>query len=184
MLTLHNLRRDLDRIKLWLVERGAQVLVPTNEWEVLRYQAGRSTGVVYRTLRGTLTFVGGSREALTAFYGGGMGWTAGVGTTRQSEPKRKRVHVMALLKRDGDVCFYCGKPLGEDITREHLVPLTAGGPDHIANMFLSHSACNFKAGALSAVEKIKLRDALHAQPVKQLQADKPAESDPDGLPWN
>jgi hypothetical protein len=156
-LLLDRIKKDKSRIEAWLVEHGAQVLVPTNEWEIIRYQAGKSTGVVYGNKRGLLaTCVGGAGEMLAAFYMN-KAWTAGVGTAR-IRSKAISKFVLVLLERDGDLCFYCGHPLGDDITREHLVALTAGGPNHISNMVLSHKQCNHDAGALSAMDKIRIRE--------------------------
>jgi hypothetical protein len=43
---------------------------------------------------------------------------------------------------------------------EHLLPVTAGGPSHLANYALAHRSCNEEAGTLSLVEKLRLRDRL------------------------
>ena len=64
--------------------------------------------------------------------------------------------------RDGDKCFYCNDPFSDEKprTREHLVAATAGGPNHISNLFHACGPCNHTAGHLSAPEKIRLRDQM------------------------
>lgn len=96
---------------------------------------------------------------MDAFVSGGK-WNAGVAAPRR--PKRPP-EVAALLKRDGDRCFLCRQALGEDITVEHLVPRTAGGPNHMANKALAHQACNLRMGHLSLMEKIALREKNASQ---------------------
>jgi hypothetical protein len=151
--TLKQVTGKLPALKDWLAARGAEILVPTNEWEVLRFKSGSSTGIVYKNARGEITTQAAATAALKAFFGGGS-WSAGVATKRAS----KQVNVRALLDRDGDRCFLCGLPLGEDITRDHLVPVAHGGPNHISNLVLMHMKCNSAAGHLSAMEKIQMRE--------------------------
>ena len=69
-----------------------------------------------------------------------------------SYKKRKR----RLLERDGAACFFCGQPLGEDVTLEHLIPLTQGGPDNEANSVLAHYGCNKDAGACNISQKVAI----------------------------
>lgn len=65
-----------------------------------------------------------------------------------------------VADRDGLECFYCGDPLTlATATVEHLVPLSSGGNNGDANLALAHTDCNHEAGALSVVEKVKLREA-------------------------
>ena len=63
------------------------------------------------------------------------------------------------MKRDGQLCFFCLKPVGVDITVEHLIALVDSGPDHLSNKVLAHSVCNQKAGSLSVMEKIQVRES-------------------------
>jgi 5-methylcytosine-specific restriction endonuclease McrA len=66
----------------------------------------------------------------------------------------------AIAARDGETCFYCNDPFIDEKprTREHLVAVTAGGPNHITNLFHACQPCNREMGHLSAPEKIRLRD--------------------------
>lgn len=159
MHTATQLARKLPAFKDFLAARGAQVLVPTNDYEVVRFKAGSAVGIVYRKATGQLTYDGVARAALNAFMSGGQ-WSAGIKTPRKN---RSSVTVRRLLERDGDNCFLCGRPLGEDMTEEHLVPVTAGGPNHIANKALAHKGCNMRMGHLSVMEKIALRDRIRGQ---------------------
>jgi hypothetical protein len=135
----------------WLSGVGAQVLEPTNEWEVLRFKAGSTTSIIYRHKVGGVTYSGLAKEAWEAFCSG-KAWRAAPATKR----KPMKPIIAALRKRDGDLCFYCCKEVGrENESAEHLVSITHGGPNHISNLFLTHRTCNARAGHLSAPEKIK-----------------------------
>lgn len=158
MHTASQLTKKLTAFKEFLTSRGAQVLVPTNEYEVIRFKAGSAIAIVYRKATGQLTYEGVARAALNAFESGGP-WTAGVKTPRK---RRSNPVIGRLLERDGENCFLCGLPLGDDLTEEHLVPVTAGGPNHIANKALAHKGCNLRMGHLSVMEKIALRDQIRA----------------------
>lgn len=157
-MTIHavnQLRKKLPAFREFLASRGAEVLEPTNEWEVARFRAGGCIAIVYTNARGQITAVGAARDALNAFTSGGN-WRADFPTKR--DPKKRSVDVRSLLARDGDLCFLCRQPLGEDITVEHLVPITSRGPDILANKALAHQACNLRMGHLSLMEKIALRE--------------------------
>jgi 5-methylcytosine-specific restriction endonuclease McrA len=67
-----------------------------------------------------------------------------------------------LLRRDGNECFFCGKPM-EDPTIEHLICRQFGGGNNLANLALAHRACNRTGGHLSVVEKVRLREAMRAE---------------------
>jgi hypothetical protein len=49
-----------------------------------------------------------------------------------------------LMHRDGLDCHYCGLPLGDDQTIEHVVPRALGGPWYLDNLVLAHERCNGK----------------------------------------
>lgn len=44
-------------------------------------------------------------------------------------------------------CWYCGKPLGEDQTIDHLIPLSRGGSNAPRNIVIAHLRCNLSKGA-------------------------------------
>lgn len=162
MIGLAKLAKRLPALKDWLCERGAEVLEPTNEWEVLRFRAGYVTHVVYKNARGELTINMRTHHIIDCFLGG-QSWTAGVAVERRRYSTDER----ALLKRDGDRCFLCQLPLDSDVTVEHLVPVSQGGTNHIGNKALAHEACNQRMGHMSVMEKIRLRESMALQPVEQ-----------------
>ena len=152
--------------KNWLSSNGAQILQVTNEYEVLRFKAGDKTSVIYKNESGRkLSFTGQSLEAYEAFTEN-KSWRAIDKTKRTG--RKPSVTTRTILARDGDLCFFCQEKLGDDITLEHLVAVTHGGPHHISNQFLAHVDCNRKAGHLSAVEKIN----IHMLAVKRKWCEK------------
>lgn len=103
-----------------------------------------------------------------------------LGEAGKRESGRKKMEPLdrAIEERDGPTCFFCGDPFDEDEhrrTREHLVPVTAGGPTHISNLFHAGHRCNVQADALSVPEKLALRDRLRARAAPKI--NRPA----DGL---
>ena len=146
--------KKLANFRAWLANAGAEILAPTNEWEVLRFRARGKTQVLYKNARGVVNTAACDKTILNAFANG-TPWSAGVAVKRA--PRRPK-EVSALLQRDGDKCFLCGFPLDDDATIEHLVPLAHGGPNHLSNMALAHERCNGLMGAKSLMEKIKLRE--------------------------
>lgn len=147
--------RAKDRFEAWLAARGAEVLVPTNEWELCRFRHGDSTAIVYTNKGGQLTWMGGAGDAYYAYIRNAS-WRAAPATKRTS---KSTPVCKALRQRDGDACFFCHLPVAvEDESPEHLVAVTHGGPDHIANMALAHRECNAAAGHLPLMEKIRMRE--------------------------
>ena len=52
-----------------------------------------------------------------------------------------------LFARDRHVCAYCGcRPLFEDLTREHIVPVSRGGHDTWMNCITCCRSCNGRKG--------------------------------------
>jgi 5-methylcytosine-specific restriction endonuclease McrA len=152
----------LEAFKEYLTARGCEVLAPTNEYEVLRFRAAGRTNVVYKKARSTTkTFVGNDIWDAMKSYAHSLPWRppGDVVARRKSLGSHKRsVLHKALVARDGDECFYCGKAMGDDMTSEHLLSVTHGGHSRIHNLALAHEACNKEAGHLSVLEKIKLRE--------------------------
>lgn len=151
----------------WLAGCGAQVLEPTNEWELVRFKAGAQTSIIYRNKIGGIRFCGVAEEAWRAFQSGSA-WRAAPPTRR----RRMSPMIRALRTRDGNLCFYCQRTVSADNESvEHLVSVTHGGPNHISNLFLTHKGCNSSAGHLSAPEKIK----IHVRAVNELDTARKAE---------
>jgi hypothetical protein len=157
--TLATFKKKLPKFSAWLSEAGGEMLAPTNEWEMLRFRGDRGTSIVYRDKGGNLTFTGDAAPAWNC-YSRGNPYRVTKAATRKHV---KDVTVRTLLERDGCDCFYCLFPLGDDMTVEHLLSATHGGPSHITNLALAHSACNLQAGNLSLPEKISMHtDAVIA----------------------
>lgn len=156
--------KRLSQFADWLRNNGAEILAPTNEFELIRFRAANGTHIAYRNKTGTTIAASGEgfMEAWRC-HCGGQTWRAMPAQSKPVIGKRRRTLVAALITRDGDECFYCGSALGEDITIEHLVGRTQGGPNHICNLALAHEACNKDGGSLSVVEKVRMREGRFAK---------------------
>ncbi len=76
-------------------------------------------------------------------------------------PAQRRSRRAALRARDGDQCFYCDKLLTDaEASLEHLLPQSADGPHHLANLVLACAPCNKNARNLSIAEKVRLREMV------------------------
>lgn len=154
-----NVIPDVPDFKIWLSQHGAEVLEPTNEWELVRFKTGKGTSVIYRRKHDFLacSFIGDALTAYKAYKTGGIHskWRAIPRTNRVLN--RSSVDCITIRKRDGDNCFFCDCYVKQgNETVEHLVCLTHGGPQHISNKYLAHKDCNALAGHKSAVEKIEI----------------------------
>lgn len=150
---LSTIQPKLKLFAQFVLAAGAVPQDATNEYEMLRFKVPDGVGIVYRNERGQATLTGAAEPAWKAFHKG-QGWNATKATTRRCNSP----FVAPLLKRDGDACFLCRLPLGEDITVEHLVSVSRKGPNHIDNLVLAHESCNTKLGNKSVMEKILMRE--------------------------
>jgi hypothetical protein len=151
--SLKSLTQHQERFVAFLNANGAEVLTPTNEWEVVRFNTGEGVSIIYKTARGELTFTGEASNAFNAFKKSAP-WRA---MPRTGKKKKSTARLQAIRERDGGFCFFCQKPVPVDEeSEEHLVAMTHGGPNHISNLFLAHRICNANAGHLSAAEKIEM----------------------------
>jgi hypothetical protein len=157
----HHITRKGKAFRDWLSANGAQVLEPTNEWELIRFKSDTGTSVVYKDKGDRLTFTGEAFKAWEALKSG-QGWRAMPATKR----KKSSTVIQSIRARDGNDCFYCLKPVSvEDESPEHLVSVTHGGPNHLSNLFLAHRDCNSRAGHLSALAKIRMHVEAHLKAV-------------------
>jgi hypothetical protein len=180
-LPTHRRQFDLPAFAAWLSTQGAEIGVPTNAYEVIRYKAhvvgGRKavTHIVYTKENGLLTFMGSSR----LHYEQMLGLTQAEPVAIKVEPsptapKHPNIGSVpnsthrSLLARDGDECWFCGKRLGSDITTEHLVPKSAGGGNKMANYALAHRLCNQAAADMPLVKKIELRAKMRT-PIAEIE---------------
>jgi hypothetical protein len=145
---------DQKKFTTWLSQQGAEVLAPTNPYEIARFRARGGVHVVYSGRRG-ISANGFAEECLTVFRQGGRLWMGVTKKPRNQLTYRKA----ALMERDGDKCFYCLMSLNvETATIEHLVSRDKSGPDHMDNLVLVHEPCNRLADNLPLIEKIKIRE--------------------------
>lgn len=169
------IRRDkfkLDSFAAYLASNGAEICVPTNQYEVIRYRAfweGKSKPVVhivYVKESGLLTYTGGSKEHYEAFLHGDD-----MPDTKSEAVEEKRVRRVKnttairekLRQRDGDACWYCGCSLdAAPHNVEHLINISDGGTNALSNLVLAHVDCNAKAGNLPLHKKMELRAQLLA----------------------
>jgi hypothetical protein len=158
----------------YLAQNGAEIGVPTNAYEVIRYKAfwqGSAyamTHIVYSKDSGLLTYTGGTREHYEAFMHGDPLPDA---PATLDERKARRVKNTAgvrkqLRQRDGDNCWFCGDALElAPHNIEHLINISDGGTNALANLVLAHTDCNTKAGNKTLAQKLELRAALRAEKI-------------------
>jgi len=84
-------------------------------------------------------------------------------------PKQKRTAHVALEKRDGKGCFYCGAA-GATLGLDHAVPRSAGGTNARANLRRSCTACNRAKGSMSEEEFLKLVTPYPGTPADRRRA--------------
>jgi hypothetical protein len=164
---------DVQSFAAWLASEGAEIGIPTNAYEVIRYKAywrgttKAATHIVYTKENGLLTWTGGSLGHYRAMLDGTpidnlltatRKKVAPVKTVSKSENKRVKI-----AQRDGNDCWFCGRGMGSDRTLEHLVPKSKGGPNNLDNYVLAHRECNNLAADMPLVEKIELRAKLRAE---------------------
>lgn len=139
----------------WLSQQGAEVLAPTNTYEIARFRARGGVHVVYQSNKGRISCSGFASEAWEACRNGSRLWM-GVTTRPRNVLTYKKA---ALMERDGNGCFYCGLPMTPaEATIEHLVSRDKQGPDHMDNLALAHESCNRLADNLPLIKKILLRE--------------------------
>ena len=139
---------QIDAFGGWIESQGWQLGAPTKEWEVLRDKTPEDgTLIIYRNSKNRLRVPDATEDHFAHFMKAKKCRPAG---------KYRSKAVQRLLERDGDCCLFCGLPLGDDITVEHLIAKTKGGNNSIENMALAHEVCNHEAGDMGLVDKIDL----------------------------
>lgn len=140
----------------FLEQGGATLLPVTNPWEVVRFKTQRGTHVVYTNKQNNKTYSDPhAKEAYQAWIDG-KPWIAKEKVNRRSI----RYLVEAIKKRDGDGCFFCCDPFTAERpeTVEHLLAITSGGSNGIANLALAHEDCNMAAGNMAVMDKVRMRE--------------------------
>jgi 5-methylcytosine-specific restriction endonuclease McrA len=124
------------RPQAWIAPREAAVLyaIDAIAWtlgdtfQVLRGGTQRSTGLVSRIALHPIVAVRGSMPS--------RAWRT---APALSNPK--------LFVRDSHICAYCGGHFHfDELTREHIVPVSRGGADSWMNCITACRACNGRKG--------------------------------------
>ena len=78
------------------------------------------------------------------------------------ELRAKRRLKRALLKRDGDRCWLCARPMAKGCeTIEHLIAKALDGTDALENLVLCHHGCNVHLKDRPLEQKLKIRAKWH-----------------------
>lgn len=101
-------------------------------------------------------------RAITAYYGSDWRGTPATGSWRL-DPRW-----VALLAAHGYACAYCGSRDGE-LTRDHMVPISAGGSIAWENIVPACNSCNASKAQLGADEFRRRRESREWQAMKLLR---------------
>ena len=72
---------------------------------------------------------------------------------RGPEAKRRRWLIRCLVNASGGKCCYCDKQCTRDeMTVDHIVPLSRGGLDEVTNLRLACFGCNQEKGNGTALD--------------------------------
>ena len=148
-----------EKFKLWLQQNGAEILPCTNEFELIRFK-GSEVGVKYKSGKYSNQY---AQNSFVCFASGKKWDGRPINVGRKTTYKKEKE---LLIKRDGCQCFYCGNPLLDDITLEHLISLTSGGLNNLSNMVLAHESCNNFMGHKPLVEKVNYALRIRMEKLK------------------
>jgi len=79
-----------------------------------------------------------------------------IGRKQSRNARERRNRIITLRKRDGDICYLCGKLIDfanldqaslDYRTIDHVKPVKYGGSDRQSNLKLAHRKCNQKRGS-------------------------------------
>lgn len=155
------MKLDVDKFKKFLDDSGADVKNITNEYEVVRFKVAGTTSIIYRDKTGKISSMTGlAQDAHIAFINNRR-WYPEKGKRRPMSPYKAK-----LIKRHGERCFFHGEYLSsDDLTVEHIVEVSRGGPNNIHNLCLVCKPCNLAVLELTAAEKMLFRDIAMASGV-------------------
>lgn len=139
---------DIEKFEKWITDRGAEILPCTNEYELLRFKA-RETGVIYKSGKVNSRY---TTHTIECFKKNKSWWGKPINVGRYPSYRKEKEQIII---RDGTLCFYCDEEMHDDISLEHLIPLSAGGKNTLGNMVLCHKDCNQNVGNITVVEKVK-----------------------------
>ena len=159
---------QLDEAKIikfakWLASCGAEIIAPTSEWELLRVKAKGETLVGYKNSAGKQTW---PKPLIEYNKLRSCGHQPQLGNPVKQLRGNRRARIHELARRDGWVCWYCALDVTEDTaTVEEICSRQIGGPVHVGNQCLACPDCNRKAGNMTVVEKVRLREVLSGSPM-------------------
>jgi 5-methylcytosine-specific restriction endonuclease McrA len=155
-------KKQWPSFQAWLLERGSAIFEPTNSYEVARFLTDVGIGIVYANGRDQITNWINNADVAYRAFATSQAWRA---VERVNRGKKTQQDYKALVARDGNGCLYCAAALSIDVAMiEHIIPITAGGTNHLANKALACRGCNDEAGHLSVRQKIELAIAKRAAP--------------------
>lgn len=145
---------NTDKLKNFILSIGGELLKETNPYEVARFIIKGETGVIYKGKKG-ISF--SNKLAEQVFFNFENGKNTYMGE------KKKRVCYSntrdLLIKKYGKICFYTLEEMQDDeISLEHLIPLSKGGLNNVDNMVLCKKEINQGMGNKSLIEKIEFRE--------------------------
>lgn len=147
----------VEQFKAWLHEQGAEVLDPTNPYELVRFRNTNGVGIVYTGKKG-ITFHGEAAIGYSKFKKGER-WKLVI-RKRQILHDHKR----DLANRDGERCFAHGNPMDlRALTIEHLLSFMHGGPDNNNNLVLVCREANLLLANKPLATKIEMIIAMRAK---------------------
>lgn len=150
------LDRKISKFKKWLVMNGSLIHDNTNSFEVLRFEVSGCLAIIYRKANDTLTWSANARQAWDAFCRNDPSWKARQRVKRTKSKRHTDSIKNTLVARDGQYCIYCGKYLElNNLTIEHVISLSRGGPDTIDNMVLACCKCNSTIGSANIAIKMR-----------------------------
>lgn len=92
---------------------------------------------------------------------------SGATETRESRRKTRSISrdtMLKVVRRDGQICQACHKPVPDnEVEFDHVIPYSRGGPSTVENLKLVHRNCNRSKGAsLQALLDERGTDAMHS----------------------
>jgi len=152
----------IERFRAFLLDSGCMLLdeISPVPGELLRFAVHGRKNLVARSKKRGISVRGPDVATAAAAFVAGRAWRPFGGASRHAGKGLDGLRAELRL-RDGPDCFYCGRPLGDDVTIEELLARAWNGPRRAENCALAHARCNELAGSLPVVHKVRLRDRLH-----------------------
>jgi len=157
----------LDPFKQWLSANGAELVVPIQQHEVIRFNWGNVVGIAMHSPSDTKRIYAVNKGMRIAYLGYKQSRRPSFAPKLKKRQQTTPNKIATLIERDGRECFYCGGGFphtdheGNDplrMTVDHVFERSNGGTSHIANLVLAHQFCNEAVANMSVSEKFRYRD--------------------------